>query len=324
MKRILVIICTILTVLSCKSGEEGISSLSLSAKRVTMDIGSKISLSVAAKPAGAEIGTVIWASSAPDIAVTDSIGVITALKVGETTISAQTNGKTAYCIISVEKVDVTSISLDSTSLALNAGGHHRLKVTILPDNASIRRIEWKSSDISVATVDSAGTVNGVGVGAAVITAEADGKMVSCQVSVKADSLGKIGQYTTDYGGGIVFWQSADGKTVKLLSMTEKFGLNWSDAKVWCSNYGDGKWYLPAIEELTLIHNVFNVVNTALSANKGTMLTVQNFCYWSSTEYSSVYAYREKLMTGEIYYQGYDEEKTSTWNYTRAVRTVEFK
>jgi hypothetical protein len=56
-----------------------------------------------------------------------------------------------------------------------------------PENASnifvASQVSWSSSDITVATVDKSGLVTGIGRGTAVITAEADGVVGSCEVTV---------------------------------------------------------------------------------------------------------------------------------------------
>lgn len=84
-------------------------------------------------------------------------------------------------IIVDETVPATSISLDKSSLVLEAGKSETLTATVAPDNTT-DKVEWKSSDTSVATVSN-GTVTAVKVGTAMITVTAGEKSAKCSVTV---------------------------------------------------------------------------------------------------------------------------------------------
>lgn len=71
-------------------------------------------------------------------------------------------------------------------MTIAAGESHKLNATISPANATDKELLWKSSDPSVVTVNSDGTIVGVSEGKAVITAKAtdgSGKAVTCEVNV---------------------------------------------------------------------------------------------------------------------------------------------
>ena len=81
--------------------------------------------------------------------------------------------------------------LDKTALAMTIGDADvQLNVTVTPANATNADVDWKSSDLSVATVDGAGIVHAVADGTATITAKAGGKTATCTVTVskKAASI----------------------------------------------------------------------------------------------------------------------------------------
>ena len=81
-------------------------------------------------------------------------------------------------------VAVTGVSLDKTSLDLIEGGTETLTATVSPDNATNKKVSWKSSDTAVATVDDNGKVTAVKAGSATITVTADGgKTATCSVKV---------------------------------------------------------------------------------------------------------------------------------------------
>lgn len=78
---------------------------------------------------------------------------------------------------------VSSISLGKTTELLEIGETTFLSLTISPSGATNQLASWVSSDNSVATVDAAGNVTGVGKGTATITATVGDKTATCEVTV---------------------------------------------------------------------------------------------------------------------------------------------
>ncbi len=67
---------------------------------------------------------------------------------------------------------------------MSVGRTVQLTASVLPENATDKKVNWTSSDSSIAEVDSDGLVTGVSKGSAVITATtANGKQASCTVTV---------------------------------------------------------------------------------------------------------------------------------------------
>ena len=85
-------------------------------------------------------------------------------------------------------VPVESVSLDKTEYTFNTIGNTlTLTATVLPADATDKRVSWSSSGDAVATVDASGKVTAVSNGTAIIKAEAkdgSGKYASCSVTVK--------------------------------------------------------------------------------------------------------------------------------------------
>ena len=79
-------------------------------------------------------------------------------------------------------VDVTSVTLDKTTLALVEGEEATLTATVAPDNATDKTVTWSTSDASIATVAD-GKVTAVKGGQATITAKAGDKSATCTVTV---------------------------------------------------------------------------------------------------------------------------------------------
>ena len=113
-------------------------------------------------------------------------------KVAENYSNAQRSGKIKLTYGSYAKAEftvtqkgtpVTSLSLNKSNLALHPGNSEKLVATVEPSDATL---VWSSSNTSVATVSSDGTVTAAGNGTASITVSAtdgSGKNATCTVAV---------------------------------------------------------------------------------------------------------------------------------------------
>ncbi|MDE7346223.1 MAG: Ig-like domain-containing protein, partial [Muribaculaceae bacterium] len=126
------------------------------------------------------------------VATVSDKGVVTAVKVGNATITATSaNGKTATCTVTVASniVSVTSIEISKTELSLTEGESATLTATVNPSDATDKTVTWTSSDNSVATVTNDGVVTAVNAGTATITvASSNGKTATCTVNVIANVI----------------------------------------------------------------------------------------------------------------------------------------
>ncbi|MGP1460068.1 MAG: Ig-like domain-containing protein, partial [Bacteroides sp.] len=151
-------------------------------------------LTATVAPANATNKKVTWSSNKTDVATVDENGTVTAVGVGEATITVTTEdgGKTAACTVKVNaKPDtptaVTGVTLDKTTLTFTIGDvAQTLTATVAPANATNKKVTWTSSNAKVATVAD-GKVTAVGVGEATITVttEDGGHKAACRVKVKA-------------------------------------------------------------------------------------------------------------------------------------------
>ncbi len=80
-------------------------------------------------------------------------------------------------------VDVTGVQLSCSTLKMIIGEEKKLTAVVKPTNATDRTVTWKSSNTSVATVSSSGTVTAIGEGSSTITATAGDKKATCIVTV---------------------------------------------------------------------------------------------------------------------------------------------
>ena len=128
---------------------------------------------------GIEKEDLIWTSSDEKIVTVDENGKITAVSKGKAKITVKTkDGKYSTTItvsVVAEEVSVTDVTITGSS-SVAVGSSIRLTATITPDNATNKKVTWKSSNSKVATVDENGVVRGVKSGNVTITVTTeDGK-----------------------------------------------------------------------------------------------------------------------------------------------------
>ena len=168
-----------------------VSSVTLSKTSISILIGSAYQLTATVLPADAKNKTLTWTSSNVTIATVDTTGKVTAKALGTATITAKSNnGKTAACLVTVNPVKITALTLSPASTTISIGKGEvlgkkiTLKANITPTNATIRTFNWTTTNSKVATVDQNGVVTSVGYGTAIIRATAkDGSGVYGQSTV---------------------------------------------------------------------------------------------------------------------------------------------
>lgn len=99
-------------------------------------------------------------------------------------------------------VPATGVTLSDNKLVLKAGSSKLLTATVLPDNATEKKVIWNSSDESVAAVNSEGVVTAIAEGNATIscsTLDDMDKTVSCEVEVVPLDTECTGEHTWDDG-----------------------------------------------------------------------------------------------------------------------------
>lgn len=86
--------------------------------------------------------------------------------------------------IEPDVVPVTGVSLNKTALALDEGESESLIATVIPDNATNKKVTWKSSDTSVATVNASGKVTAQATGTVVVVVitEDGAEVATCTVT----------------------------------------------------------------------------------------------------------------------------------------------
>lgn len=169
----------------------GVESVTLDKSSATLYPTESLQLSATVSPSNATNKAVAWSSSQESVATVSDAGLVTAVAVGEATITVATadGNKRAVCQITVaekEYVAVESISLEYEVLNLIAGQSEQLVAVILPENASDKSVKWRSTNARAVSVDrNSGLVKALANGESTITATTnDGdKVATCKVVV---------------------------------------------------------------------------------------------------------------------------------------------
>lgn len=138
--------------------------------RLTLSVGDRQQPSFTVSPANATDKALSYASGNPSVlSVDEATGQMTALKAGTATLTARSaNGKSAQVRVTVQQ-PVTAVRVSSPGLTLSRGDSLRLSAEVEPSDATDKRLAYASSDKSVATVSSSGTVKAKKAGECVLT-----------------------------------------------------------------------------------------------------------------------------------------------------------
>ena len=141
-------------------------SLTINNTGVNMHVGEEHQFVAWIEPSTTTNKNLKWTSSNPNIVKIDNNGKATAIELGEAVIEvATTDGSnlTATCPVWVNPVPVEQVIIDYDGVTtLKVGDQIQLNATILPENATDKRVEWVSQTPSSITVDQNGLVTAVG------------------------------------------------------------------------------------------------------------------------------------------------------------------
>jgi len=228
-------------------------------------------------------------------------------------------------------IAVTDISLDITSLVLmGIDNSYTLRATVTPNNATNKTITWTSSDKTIVTVNSNGTITAIAKGTATITAEAEDKTATCRVRI--DEVVEI--------NGVIWATCNVDAPGVFAAKPESPGMfyQWNRKKAWAATGGvtgwnetmpggdhwkkandpsPAGWRIPTLVEIETLFDTEKVSNKWTTENgvngrrftdktsgnsiflpaigyrdsNGTLdFAGSDGGYWSSTPYGTIYAY----------------------------------
>jgi uncharacterized protein YjdB len=212
-----------------------IASLSITPSTQTLNSGHNVQLSAYAKDAaGNELTgrTLGWSSSVEGVATVSTTGVVTASKVGTTTITATSEGISGSATVHVAPGGIATITVAPGSVGLLAGKTQQLSAS-LQDHAgntvSGHNVSWSSANNSIASVSTGGMLTALHTGSTTISATANGVTGHASVVVSAGAVSAIAVSPSSMS-------LADGGTQQLAArLTDASGNTLNQNVAWSSS-----------------------------------------------------------------------------------------
>lgn len=191
-KYLFVYLLLFVGLLACDKDDPTVTSISIQ-DEIVLDIGSSKKVDVAHDPSTLSAPSYVWQTSDENIFTVDNFGNITALNVGEATITVKANelNLSSSGRVKVMPIKTGSLTLTPTKVELTMRESVLIKAEILPENVTDKTIKWKSSNEKIATVSDDGMVEAVGLGKVTITATSGEATATCEVTVSPIKVEKI-------------------------------------------------------------------------------------------------------------------------------------
>jgi uncharacterized protein YjdB len=171
------------TTVTVKAKEVNPTGISVDPASMTLTPGQTQKITATVTPTSATNKAVSFTSNNSAVATVSEDGTVKGIKAGLTYITAKTvNGKTAGCQVIV-KEPTTGIELSTSNISMFPGNTQKLFARNVPGGEPPANLTWKTSDSSIATVSSDGTVTAVKVGQTEITASSGQFTAKCHVRV---------------------------------------------------------------------------------------------------------------------------------------------
>lgn len=204
---------------------------------------------------------VVWSSSNVNVARVDDNGIVyTNDTLGVTTITATTQdgGFTSTCLVTVQAnvVNVSTIEIIVPDITIYHYDYVQLSAIILPDEATDKVVYWKSSNESIATIDSSGKMYANYFGTVTITAITEDSQCSTQVVTAVDEDGLI---AVDENGLIL-------SDVIKVALTTSVTITILPVPVRSISFEESSYAVPVTHtaEVTVVFNPSNADNQNLS------------------------------------------------------------
>lgn len=300
--------------------DTGVGYLFLSKTALTLDLKEEYKLIAFDSVTKASVTTMKFTSSDSSIVTVTAQGIVTGIKTGTATITAvdtKTNRK-ATCKITVTNITykapsaptvapttapkaAETLSLSKTSATIYKGCYYQIYAS------SNTTISYSSSNTSVATVSSVGTVRGVGTGSASITLKTSTKKATFYITVVSGSSVHISNTSVSMPAG---------KTLLLRSGTS--GVSWSTSNSTLATVSNG--YVLAKKAGYVVISASTGYGTATCLIKISAAAPIRFAYTSpncATKGSKVcfYAITDKSRTG-VCFKVYKADGSSNLIYAK--------
>ena len=177
--------------------QAAVATVTVTPSPLTMSVGQHTQLTATLSDAAGNVlngRTVTWSSSNPAVATVSAQGVLTAVAVGSTTITATSEGKSGTAAVTISNVAVGSVTVQPQGPSIVQGASVQLSATVRDVNGNIvtdRAVTWSSSNTTQAVVSPTGIVTGVAPGTVIITATSEGKSGTTSVTITPVPVGSV-------------------------------------------------------------------------------------------------------------------------------------
>jgi len=172
-----------------------VSGVKLDKSSMGLAVGESRKLTATVEPKNATDKGVSWESDNDSVAEVDQDGNVTGIKKGgaKITVTTDDGGHKATCDVVAAEIPVEKVTLDHDKIELNVNSPYQFSWTIFPDGASIKEVEFSSSDESIVrcAIEPLGYIFPIEIGVATITITTVGKdkddkqcKAECEVTVK--------------------------------------------------------------------------------------------------------------------------------------------
>lgn len=166
-----------------------VTSVNVAISNNSINVGATTKATYSIVPATAKSG-VKWSSSNTAVATVQQDGTVLGVSDGTSEIVATAdNGVTGKVTVTVSAIKVTGVTISPKTITMTDTGSGRVEATVVPQNATNRKVTYVSSDTSVVTVDEIGNLSAKKAGNAIITVKTEdgGFTDKCEVEVTAKS-----------------------------------------------------------------------------------------------------------------------------------------
>ena len=206
-------------------------SISLDKKSASLVVGNTLQLTATVKNTTKSVS---WSvSKGSNIVSVSNSGLVTALNAGSATVKATVDGKSATCNITVisklDVVDATGVAVGELSPVIEINSTYQISAYVMPEDATIKDLKYKSFDETICTVNSTGLISALKIGKTDVRVESIGtpgiykdihvEVIEASVSLPSQTAQGFTKVTS---GSLI-----NGKAVEFISQTrgQVYGMN---------------------------------------------------------------------------------------------------
>ncbi len=148
-----------------------VESIEINGGDLIVNIGEQPVINVTVRPDDATVKDIIYSSDNENVVTIDKNGRISTVGEGKAVISVSSKDdptKSDTITVTV-KNPVTDIEVDKNDIVINKGENETITVTVNPNNATNKEVEFSSTNENIVTVNKDGKITAVGEGTAIIT-----------------------------------------------------------------------------------------------------------------------------------------------------------